>query len=110
MKQTFCFLLSFFPPVRPVITNSGSYPTEIIAARGKTISLECEVQGIPQPAVTWMKDGHPLTQGKGFEVLDDGRILKLKNIHVSDTGRYVCVAMNVAGMTDKKYDLSVHGK
>uniref|UniRef100_H0WC62 Hemicentin-1 n=1 Tax=Cavia porcellus TaxID=10141 RepID=H0WC62_CAVPO len=94
--------------IRPVITNSGSYPTEIIAARGKTISLECEVQGIPQPAVTWMKDGRPLTQGKGFEVLDDGRILKLKNIHVSDTGRYVCVAMNVAGMTDKKYDLSVH--
>ncbi|KAM6165457.1 hemicentin-1 [Erethizon dorsatum] len=94
--------------IRPVITNSGSHPTEIIVTQGKTISLECEVQGIPQPTVTWMKDGHPLTKGKGVETLDDGRILQLKNTHVSDTGRYVCVAMNVAGMTDKKYDLSVH--
>ncbi|XP_005375138.1 PREDICTED: hemicentin-1 isoform X1 [Chinchilla lanigera] len=94
--------------IRPVITNSGSHPTEIIVARGKTVSLECEVHGVPQPTVTWMKDGRPLTKGKGVETLDDGRILQLKNIHISDTGRYVCVAVNVAGMTDKKYDLSVH--
>ncbi|XP_023559876.1 hemicentin-1 [Octodon degus] len=94
--------------VRPVITNSGSHPTEVVVARGKTVSLECEVQGVPQPTVTWLKDGRPLTKGKGVEVLDDGRVLQLKNIHVSDTGRYVCVAVNVAGMTDKKFDLSVH--
>ncbi|XP_047561044.1 hemicentin-1 isoform X2 [Lutra lutra] len=94
--------------IRPTISNSGSHPTEIIVTRGKSISLECEVQGIPQPKVTWMKDGRPLTKGRGMEILDEGRILQLKNIHVSDTGRYVCVAVNVAGMTDRKYDLSVH--
>ncbi|XP_006907796.1 hemicentin-1 isoform X1 [Pteropus alecto] len=94
--------------IRPTISNSGSHPTEIIVTRGKSISLECEVQGIPQPTVTWMKDGRPLTKGRGIEILDEGRILQLKNIHVSDTGRYVCVAVNVAGMTDRKYDLSVH--
>ncbi|XP_021098568.1 hemicentin-1 [Heterocephalus glaber] len=94
--------------IRPIITNSGSHPTEIIATRGKTVSLECEVQGVPKPTVTWMKDGHPLTKGRGVEIVDDGHILQLKNIHVSDTGRYVCVAMNAAGMSDKKYDLSVH--
>ncbi|XP_049724489.1 hemicentin-1 isoform X1 [Elephas maximus indicus] len=94
--------------VRPTISKSGSQPTEVIVTRGKSISLECEVQGIPQPAVTWMKDGRPLAKGKGVEILNEGRILKLKNIHVSDTGRYVCVAVNVAGMTDRKYDLSVH--
>lgn len=100
-----------FPPkVRPSIANSGSHRPEMIVIRGKSISLECEVQGIPQPTVTWMKDGRPLTTGKGVEILDEGRILQLKNVHVSDTGRYVCVAMNVAGMTDKRYDLSVHGK
>ncbi|PNI67325.1 HMCN1 isoform 2 [Pan troglodytes] len=94
--------------IRPTITNSGSHPTEIIVTRGKSISLECEVQGIPPPTVTWMKDGRPLIKAKGVEILDEGHILQLKNIHVSDTGRYVCVAVNVAGMTDKKYDLSVH--
>ncbi|XP_011902754.1 PREDICTED: hemicentin-1 isoform X2 [Cercocebus atys] len=94
--------------IRPTITNSGSHPTEIIVTRGKSISLECEVQGIPPPTVSWMKDGRPLIKAKGVEILDEGHILQLKNIHVSDTGRYVCVAVNVAGMTDKKYDLSVH--
>ncbi|KFO28580.1 Hemicentin-1 [Fukomys damarensis] len=94
--------------IRPIITNSGSHPTEIVATRGKTVSLECEVQGMPKPTVTWMKDGRPLTKGRGAELLDDGHILQLKNILVSDTGRYVCVAMNVAGMSDKKYDLNVH--
>ncbi|KAM9212162.1 hemicentin-1 [Dugong dugon] len=94
--------------IRPTISNSGSQPTEVIVTRGKSISLECEVHGIPQPAVTWMKDGRPLARGKGVEILNEGRILKLKTIHVSDTGRYVCMAVNVAGMTDRKYDLSVH--
>ncbi|GAB1285527.1 Hemicentin-1 [Apodemus speciosus] len=95
--------------IRPSIANSGGHRPEITVIRGKSISLECEVQGIPQPTVTWMKDGRPLTKGKGVEILDEGRILQLKNVHVSDTGRYVCVAVNVAGMTDKRYDLSVHG-
>lgn len=78
--------------------------------RGKNVSLQCEVQGIPMPTITWMKDGRPLAKGRGVEILDGGSILQLKNIHVSDTGRYVCVATNVAGMTDRKYDLSVHSK
>ncbi len=29
---------------------------------------------------------------------------------VSDTGRYVCVADNVAGSTEKSFNLNVHGK
>ncbi|KAJ8794800.1 hypothetical protein J1605_018793, partial [Eschrichtius robustus] len=94
--------------IRPTIANSGNHPTEIIVTRGKSISLECEVEGIPQPTVTWMKEGRPLTKGRGMEVTDEGHILQLKNVHVSDTGRYVCVAVNIAGMTDRKYDLSVH--
>nr|XP_044998229.1 hemicentin-1 isoform X3 [Jaculus jaculus] len=94
--------------IRPSITNSGSHPSEVTVIRGKSISLECEVQGLPRPTVTWMKDGRPLTKGKGGEILNEGRILQLKNVQVSDTGRYVCVAVNVAGMIDRKYDLSVH--
>ncbi|XP_069890339.1 hemicentin-1 [Dipodomys merriami] len=94
--------------IRPSITNSGSQPTEVIVTRGKSISLQCEVQGIPQPTVTWMKDGRPLTKGRGVEIVDRGRSLQLKNTYVSDTGRYVCIAVNVAGMADRKYDLSVH--
>lgn len=58
-----------------------------------------------------MKDGQPLANERGVEILNEGHSrLRLKSAQVSDTGRYVCVAVNMAGLTDKKYDLSVHGE
>ncbi|OXB72513.1 UNVERIFIED_CONTAM: hypothetical protein H355_016382 [Colinus virginianus] len=95
--------------IRPTILDSGSHSSELVVAQGSEISLECKVWGIPVPAVTWMKDGHPLVSGRDVAILHDGRFLQLRNIQVSDTGRYVCVAANVAGLSDRKYDLNVHG-
>lgn len=103
-----CVSLPFV--ARPVILDSGSYPSEVVAAEGSEISLECKAQGIPEPAVTWMKDGRPLVSGRDVAVLHDGHFLLLRNIQVSDTGHYVCVAANVAGLYDRKYDLNVHGE
>ncbi|XP_009575209.1 PREDICTED: hemicentin-1-like, partial [Fulmarus glacialis] len=94
--------------IRPTILNSGSHPSEVVVTQGNEISLECKVQGIPEPAITWMKDGRPLVSGRDVVILHDGHFLQLKNAQVSDTGRYVCVAANVAGLSDRKYDLNVH--
>ncbi|XP_055962583.1 hemicentin-1 [Sorex fumeus] len=94
--------------VRPTIAHSDGRPAEVTVTRGESVSLECEVQGTPAPAVTWMRDGRPLVTGRAVDILEDGRVLQLKSVHVSDSGRYVCVATNVAGMSDRKYDLSVH--
>uniref|UniRef100_A0A8C6YM76 Hemicentin 1 n=1 Tax=Nothoprocta perdicaria TaxID=30464 RepID=A0A8C6YM76_NOTPE len=94
--------------VRPTILNSGSHPSEVVVTQGSEVSLECKVQGIPEPTITWMKDGRPLASGRDLEILHDGLFLQLKNALVSDTGRYVCVAANVAGLADRKYDLNVH--
>ncbi|XP_059334168.1 hemicentin-1 [Ammospiza nelsoni] len=93
---------------RPTISNSGPHPSEVIVTQGSEISLECEAQGIPEPAVTWLKDGRALGSGREVAVLAGGRVLRLQRAHVSDTGRYVCVATNAAGLADRKYDLSVH--
>lgn len=57
-----------------------------------------------------MKDGRFLIKGRGMEIMDEGRVFQLKNIYVFDIGRYVCVVMNVVGMIDRKYDLSVYSK
>ncbi|KAM6456551.1 hemicentin-1 isoform 2-T2 [Liasis olivaceus] len=94
--------------VRPTILDNGNAQSDVTVTQGNDISLECQADGIPQPAVTWMKDGQPLANGRGAEILNEGHGLRLKSAQVSDTGRYVCVAVNVAGVTDRKYDLSVH--
>ncbi|KAI1236572.1 hypothetical protein IHE44_0014825 [Lamprotornis superbus] len=97
---------------RPTISNSGPHPSEVVVTQGSEISLECEAQGVPEPAVMWLKDGRALGSGSGsgrdVAVLAGGRVLRLERAHVSDTGRYVCVATNAAGLADRKYDLSVH--
>uniref|UniRef100_A0A4W3JWV4 Hemicentin 1 n=1 Tax=Callorhinchus milii TaxID=7868 RepID=A0A4W3JWV4_CALMI len=94
--------------VRPTISNSGTRPTEVTVTQGSEVSLECEAQGTPRPALTWLKDGRPLTSGRRLTVLSDGQRLLVKDTQVFDTGRYTCVAVNVAGQADRKYDLSVH--
>lgn len=57
-----------------------------------------------------MKDGQSLVSGGDIAILRDGHLLQLQNVQVSDTGRYVCVAANAAGLSDRKYDLNVHGE
>lgn len=90
--------------------DSGSQQSDVTVTQGNDILLECKAEGTPQPAVTWMKDGQPLLNGRGVEILNEGHLLRLKKTQVSDTGRYVCIAVNVAGLTDRKYDLNVHGE
>ncbi|XP_026558988.1 hemicentin-1 [Pseudonaja textilis] len=94
--------------VHPTILDNGNIQSDVIVTQGNDISLECQADGIPQPTVTWMKDGQLLANERRVEILKEGHGLRLKSAQVSDTGRYVCIAVNVAGLTDKKYDLSVH--
>lgn len=97
-------------PARPTISNSGPQPSEVTVTQGSEVSLECQAEGIPEPAVTWLKDGRALGSDRDVAVLAGGRVLRLERARVTHTGRYVCVATNAAGLADSKYDLSVHGE
>ncbi|XP_030626728.1 hemicentin-1 [Chanos chanos] len=98
--------------VRPSIRHSGGAAREqsgeVTVTRGGDVTLQCEAEGVPRPAVTWLKDGRPLTGGRGARVLNEGRLLRIADAQVSDTGRYTCVAVNVAGQADHRHDVTVH--
>lgn len=95
--------------VRPYIKPSEGDSDDITVTKGGDITLQCAAEGVPRPAVTWLKDGRPITGQHGAKVLNEGRLLQIKNARVSDTGRYTCIAVNVAGQVDSNYDISVHG-
>ncbi len=44
------------------------------------------------------------------QILNEGRLLRIQDAQVADTGRYTCIAVNVAGQADRKYDVNVHGE
>ncbi|AWP10692.1 putative hemicentin-1 [Scophthalmus maximus] len=92
--------------VRPAIKRGDN--DDVTVTKGGDVSLQCAAEGVPRPAVTWLKDGRPITGQQGAKVLNEGRLLQIKDAKVSDTGRYTCIAVNVAGQADSKYDISVH--
>uniref|UniRef100_A0A3P8SMA9 Ig-like domain-containing protein n=1 Tax=Amphiprion percula TaxID=161767 RepID=A0A3P8SMA9_AMPPE len=92
-------------PVRPSIRGSEGDTDDITVTKGGDVTLQCAAEGVPRPAVTWLKDGRPITGQHGAKVLNEGQLLQIKDAKVSDTGRYTCIAVNVAGQADSKHDV-----
>lgn len=40
----------------------------------------------------------------------NGRIAQIKHAQVSDTGRYTCIATNIAGEDEKDFDVNIQGE
>ena len=70
--------------------------------------LECDVAGVPEPTLTWTKNGETLEEdGERLKVTRAGRILQIAAAEVADTGVYACTATNVAGQDQRVYRLQV---
>ena len=71
--------------------------------------LPCHVTGIPQPVVTWYKDGlevHFVLQSK-FTL--KGNDLIIGDIVEEDFGVFKCKAENYLNSTEQVFELSVNG-
>lgn len=77
--------------------------------RGNPVSLVCVADGTPHPAVSWLKEGLELDQEQDLSLLNLNTTLQLAQAQVNDTGRYTCVADNVAGQASRHFDLKVLG-
>lgn len=67
--------------------------------------------GTPKPTIKWLRNGRELTgQEPGISILEDGTLLVIASVTPYDNGEYICVAVNEAGTTERRYNLKVHGK
>ncbi|XP_069861249.1 hemicentin-2 [Dipodomys merriami] len=80
---------------------------EVKTKVNSSLALECECSGMPLPAISWYKDGRPVTPDQRLQVLGEGRLLQIQPTRVSDSGRYLCVATNVAGEDDQDFSVLI---
>lgn len=73
------------------------HPRDETAVESTTARFSCKTRkAIPEPTVTWQKDGILIdTTDKRFVTLPQG-VLQISNVRKSDEGKYRCVAKNIA--------------
>lgn len=73
------FFLSFAGLDYPRITE---HPLDVMVPRYEPVTLNCKADGIPQPTITWYKDGEQLKIESGLHrmILPAGGLFFLKVI------------------------------
>nr|XP_047909504.1 hemicentin-2 [Anser cygnoides] len=89
---------------------SSAEPTTMSVLEGQSVRLACECHGIPFPALSWQKDGEPLSAHPGSPKLVSagGRMLYIEKVRLVDEGTYTCECSNAAGSSSKEHRLGVH--
>jgi len=72
---------------------------------GHPVALPCVASGVPEPTLTWTKDG----DGKVYPVSPDGS-LALRDVGLADEGSYRCAASSAAGRDEAHVRLLVQGR
>ncbi|XP_053190532.1 leucine-rich repeat and immunoglobulin-like domain-containing nogo receptor-interacting protein 1 [Scomber japonicus] len=72
-------------------------PQEVKVDQGHTVVFYCNVEGDPQPSVTWLNPQlRPLSPIGRIRALSNGS-LEVRYAQPQDSGTYLCVASNAAG-------------
>lgn len=51
---------------------------------GKSVTLKCESNAVPPPAITWYKNGRLVTESSNLRILAKGQMLEIKGSEVRD--------------------------
>ncbi|GFS73630.1 vascular endothelial growth factor receptor 2 [Nephila pilipes] len=92
---------------KPVFLNTN-WDTEITAAPNSVLELNCSVEGTPRPKIIWYRNDDILTSNlTGGKFEDNFQKLVISRLVEDDSGDYICVAENVAGVIKRKMSLTV---
>ncbi|XP_075877498.1 immunoglobulin superfamily DCC subclass member 3 [Nelusetta ayraudi] len=73
-------------------------PESVHVEEASVARFQCQIHGLPEPHISWEKDGVPVdTQDQRFTLLPTG-VLQITGVRGEDSGRFCCVAHNSAGV------------
>nr|XP_012807460.2 hemicentin-2 [Jaculus jaculus] len=87
--------------------SGEAHVKEVKTKVNSTLTLECECWAVPPPTISWYKDGRPVTPSQRLHLLGEGRLLQIQPTQVADSGRYLCIATNVAGEDDQDFNVLI---
>jgi len=73
-----------------------------------TVSITCQVNGFPAPAILWYKDGIQLESDERISL--DGSSLVIGYAQLLDAGEYKCAVWNIAGQSRATVKLQYTGE
>ncbi|XP_061614995.1 immunoglobulin superfamily DCC subclass member 3 isoform X2 [Phyllopteryx taeniolatus] len=73
-------------------------PEPVHAEESGVARFQCQIHGLPEPVISWEKDGRPVdTKDKRYTLLPTG-VLQITGVREEDSGKFCCVAHNSAGV------------
>ncbi|XP_063223547.1 peroxidasin isoform X7 [Bacillus rossius redtenbacheri] len=82
-------------------------PDNLTLKTGATADLRCDADGSPRPSVTWYKAGRPVSPGGRVTIAPTGQQLLIQHAKETDSGLYVCRALNSVGYKETSAQLTV---
>ncbi|XP_039629483.1 immunoglobulin superfamily DCC subclass member 3 isoform X2 [Polypterus senegalus] len=74
------------------------HPQSILVEEGDVGRFQCQIHGLPEPVISWEKNGAPVNPAdKRYTLLPTG-VLQISGIRVEDSGVFCCVARNIANV------------
>nr|XP_047928796.1 vascular endothelial growth factor receptor 1 isoform X3 [Anser cygnoides]XP_047928797.1 vascular endothelial growth factor receptor 1 isoform X4 [Anser cygnoides] len=71
--------------------------------------LDCQVRGIPEPQITWLKNHEEIHQESGIILGPGSRMLFIERVKEEDEGLYQCIATNLKGSVESSAYVTVQG-
>uniref|UniRef100_A0A8C2E4Z8 Neural cell adhesion molecule L1 n=1 Tax=Cyprinus carpio TaxID=7962 RepID=A0A8C2E4Z8_CYPCA len=91
---------------RPQMMRPTGPSSSYLVLSGQNLDLECIAQGLPSPKIQWIRKDGVLSESRTSKDSYD-RVLRFKNISVSDSGEYQCTATNLQGIITHTYSVTV---
>lgn len=85
--------------IESIIQNEKEIDEKLEVLEGSKISIECVIDGFPEPSIFWQK---------GQEKIFDDANLEIVNVQEFHAGNYECVASNLLGASSKNFELLVN--